>query len=353
MLRRFAAAALAAGLLLAACGCYRSEDAGTAAFRAEENAGGAPATAAGAQNAVTARSSVTAQPATGANPTAASSTRGQAPASKQTAASSVPRPAATVAVPGEPDLFLLQQCINYNYAYSIVQAVAEGILAPSDEALLREELKEYDRLNAAAFPAVNDAPQAQEDAAALLGKAEAGELALTYIEALFEPPVDLHDAEPLMLELRDYRQEPVRDWLGWETYYEVCYEVPDPQEQGTSLFYSVNVDGRTGELVSGNFARDSGRSPEELVPSDAQIQEMQERARNYVLEKELVPGASVVYVCSSTWGGASSELQTEVYLSDGTVVDVHEGYEPDTRLYFNLFPTHSFDAPAPAAGDSR
>lgn len=350
MLRRFAAAVLAAGLLLTASGCYRPEDAGTAAFRAEENTGGARDTAADAQNAVTARSSVTAQPATGANPTAASSTRGQAPASRQTAASSIARPAATVAVPGEPDLFLLQQCINYNYAYSIVQAVAEGILAPADEALLREELEEYDRLNAAAFPAVNDAQQAQEDAAVLLGKAEAGELALTYIEALFEPPVDLHDAEPLMLELRDYRQEPVRDWLGWETYYEVCYEVPDPQEQGTSLFYSVNVDGRTGELVSGNFARDSGRLPEELIPSDAQIQEMQERARNYVLEKELVPGASVTYVCSSTWGGASSELQTEVYLSDGTVVDVHEGYEPDTRLYFNLFPTHGFSAPA--AGDS-
>lgn len=352
MLRRFAAAVLAAGLLLTASGCYRPEDAGTAAFRAEENTGGARDTAADAQNAVPARSSFTAQPATGADPTAASSTRGQAPASRQTAASSVPRPAATVAVPGEPDLFLLQQCINYNYAYSIVQAVAEGILAPADEALLREELEEYDRLNAAAFPAVNDAQQAQEDAAILLGKAEAGELALTYIEALFEPPADLSAADPQMLELWDYRQEPVRDWLGWETYYEVCYEVPDPQEQGTSLFYSVNVDGRTGELVSGNFARESGRSPEEIVPSDVQIQEMQERARDFVLKKELVPGTSVVYVCSSTWGGASSELQTEVYLSDGTVVDVHEGYEPDTRLYFNLFPTHGFAASAHAAGDS-
>lgn len=348
MLRRFAAAVLAAGLLLASSGCYRPEDAGGAAFQAAENAGGARETAAGEQGIVTARSSVTEPSDTGADQTAVYSTRGQAPASRQTAASSISRPAATVAVPRDPDLFLLQQCINYNYAYSIVQAVAQGILDPSDEALLREELEEYDRLNAAAFPAVNDALQVQEDATILLEEDEAGTLALRYIEALFEPPVDLSAAAPLMLELRDYRQEPIRDWLGWETYYEVCYEVPDPEEQGTSLFYSVNVDGRTGELVSGNFARDSGRSPEEIVPSDAQILEMQDRAKTYVMEKELVPGASVVYVCSSTWGGASSELQTEVYLSDGTVVDVHEGYEPDTRLYFNLFPTHGF---APTAGE--
>lgn len=321
MYRRLAVFLASIGLLTALSGCYRTEDTGYNALRAGSTT---PSTGISSRAAVTGAAD---------------------PAPKATAAS-VPRPAATVAKAREPDPFLLQQCINFNYAYPIVQAVAEGILAPAVETLLRQELEEYDRLNEASLPMASDVSQAESEPVELLGAETARELALPLIEKLFSPPVDLSAVEPTAVELRDYRQDPPRDWLGWETYYEVNFEVADPAEKGIRLFYSVNVDGRTGELVSGNFGRFGDGSPDELVPSDAQIQKMQERAKTFVLEKELVPGASVAYVCSSTWGGASSELQTEVYLSDGTVVDVHEGFEPGTRLYFNLFPTHGFAAPA-------
>lgn len=322
MIRRLAAVA-AAGLLLLPSGCYRAE---------EELAGGALPDAYEAGSSVTFNEETAAAATVTAATAAAATVRSPAPIVS----------VATAAKAGKTDSFLLQQCINFNYAYPIVQAVAQGKITPEDEEKLRAELTVYESRNQADGGETENAAASITDAFTPISKEDAEKLARQYIERLFDPPAGLPAMEPTSLELRDFREDPPRDWLGWETYYEISYEMPHPTESGYTLFYSASVDGRTGALVSGNFGKSGTPAPAELLPTNRQVQEMQQRAEGFVTEKELVPGASVRYVCSSTWGGSSSELQTEVYLSDGTVVDIHEGYAQGTRLYFHLFPTHGF-----------
>ena len=240
------------------------------------------------------------------------------------------------------DKNLARDFINFNYDYKIVKGLVEGTLSKADLKKLKAEIPYYNNISSTS----RRSPDFDINQPGVIGDDAAIEKAREYINVIFgyEMP------DNIMPDIIRYNflDSASNEYLKWDTYYGVYFSQKNLSSDIGELFYGINIDAKSGKCIGGNFLK-SAKSSENIVcknPDDKLIGSMQKRAKTFVESKKLVPGSKCVYVFSELTAlkldGGSSELQTEVYLDNGYIIDIHEGFREGNRLYFNIFRSHGF-----------
>ncbi len=244
------------------------------------------------------------------------------------------RPVTTATYAFTPDLNRIRWCINFNYNASIIRGLSEGTLSKQEQTTLESELNYYRNLQGGHVVFSDDDPTVMGDAAAIAKAKE-------YIQQLFSYTVP-EDAQPTILRY-DFRQSQSNEYLQWNRYYGISFE------NGENCSYGVNVDAESGRCMGGGMIDLPDLSAQVFYdyPPDEVVSRMQSQAKQFVVDAELFPDSTCEYVCSemqafNDFPEPVSEMQTEVYLDNGYIVDVHQGFAEGTRLYFNVFPSHGF-----------
>lgn len=236
------------------------------------------------------------------------------------------------------DKNLTRLCINFNYSHEIIKSVVDGAINNSDLEKLKSELNIYSEkglTNEGGLDFKADEPS-------VIGDVVAIQKAREYIKTIydFDVPTELY---PNMIIRYNFTNAINNEWLKWDKYYGVSFNISNSQNVGKGIFYSMNIDATSGKYIGGSFFDTKGEKIElSTQPTTDIINSMHLRAEEFVKNKNIMPGAKIVYVFSDPQTGSSYQYQTEVYLDNGYIIDVHEEYKVGNALYFNIFQAHGF-----------
>lgn len=234
-----------------------------------------------------------------------------------------------------------QLCTNYHYNYQIIDSLLSGTLSAAGQSKLDSELKYYNELNSGQ----QRGPDFKPDEPGVIGDTAAVQKAKEAIRQFFG--VDIPESlAPSFLGRYNFSNAPGRVYHGLDMLYEISFKVNGAGNGIKFCSYGAQIDAKTGKYLNGSIDKSRSNSndyPTYPVPPEQVIAEMQDRAESFVTDKNIVPGAKVVYLFSPVpEDGTTSQMQTSVYLDNGYVVDVHESYLKDGFRYFYVFSTHGF-----------
>lgn len=126
--------------------------------------------------------------------------------------------------------------------------------------------------------------------------------------------------------------------LKKEFYYKVSFIVTSHNKNDIDC--SITINGKNGNCVGGFFLN---RAIPYKTPTDAVINQMKDRALKFITDKNLAAGSRCIYrftdYTSLQDPDSDGILATELYLSNGYIIDVHENCQKST-LEFHIFPAH-------------
>lgn len=234
-----------------------------------------------------------------------------------------------------------QLCTNYHYNYQIIDSLLSGTLSAADQSKLDSELKYYNELNSR----LQRGSDFEPDEPGVIGDAAAIQKAKEVIRQFFGAEIP-EGLAPSSLGRFDFSNAPGRVYHGLDMLYTISFEV-DSSEAGTRYrIYGAEIDAKTGKYLKGytnKILSNPWNYIRYKIPPEQVIAELQDKAKSFVTDKNIIPGAKVVYLFSSVpEDGTTSQMQTSVYLDNGYVISVSVGYLKDSFLDFYIYPTHGF-----------
>ncbi len=236
----------------------------------------------------------------------------------------------------------LQKGMEYNYKFEIIKGIKENSLPTSDFLKFDDELKWYGN-------AITNAPNHgyggnfAQNSSDIIGDTAAIAKAKEYIQSVYDYKIPSDNTFRVDITRFDYTNSVVNEWMHYDRYYEISFTALN-FKNNANQYYGAEINAQTGKAFAGkNYTSDQLPTISSLT---SQIEkDMQNRAQNFVLNKNLVPGAKIQYTCSvivNQNNGIIMQIETYVYMDNGTVVQILDSFTPGYLLNFHIFPTHGF-----------
>ena len=241
------------------------------------------------------------------------------------------------------DMQLASKCANFLFDYKIVKGVVEGTINTADLKKLKTEMPYYLEINATS----SRCPDFEIQDARYIGDAAATQKARDYIKIFFDYSFAA-DVVPESIIRYNFTESTSNAYLKWNAYYSIIFKLENPSEGVAEIYYGVNIDAISGKCIGGNSGKSTIPFGMKTKPkTEAVIDNMQTRAKQFVTNKNLVPDSQCVYVFSDLTAFDDPEcyqLETELYFDNGVIVNFHESFSEGYQIYFNIFQAHGFDA---------